>query len=156
MSGSDRRWDDEREQLLGALERDAGEALALSRWMSAHPELSLAERATSDRYVAYLGARGFAIERGVAGLETAFVARRGSGALRVALLAEMDALPEIGHACGHNLSGPASLLAASAIAARAARRQPEPASWSAARPRSSGSASAGSSRRASSTACTRR
>ena len=117
MSGTDRRWDDEREQLLGALERDAGEALALSRWMSAHPELSLAERATSDRYVAYLGARGFAIERGAAGLETAFVARRGSGALRVALLAEMDALPEIGHACGHNLSGPASLLAASALSA---------------------------------------
>jgi len=116
MSGTDQRWDDEREQLLGALERDAGEVLALSRWMSAHPELSLAERATSDRYVAYLAARGFAIERGIAGLETAFVARRGSGSLHAALLAEMDALPEIGHACGHNLSGPASLLAASALA----------------------------------------
>ena len=36
--------------------------------------------------------------------------------LRAALLAEMDALPGIGHACGHNLSGPASLLAASALA----------------------------------------
>ena len=87
MSGTDQRWDDEREQLLGALERDAGEVLALSRWMSAHPELSLAERATSDRYVAYLAARGFAIERGIAGLETAFVARRGSGSLHAALLA---------------------------------------------------------------------
>ena len=40
----------------------------------------------------------------------------GAGAWRAALLAEMDALPEIGHACGHNLSGPASLLAASALA----------------------------------------
>jgi amidohydrolase len=54
----------------------------------------------------------------VAGLETAFVATHGSSEakLRVALLAEMDALPELGHACGHNLSGPASLLAAAALA----------------------------------------
>ena len=117
MSADDPRHDEERERLLAALERDAGEALGLARWMSAHPELSLAERATRDRYVAFLEARGFAIERGVAGLETAFVARRGRGPLRAALLAEMDALPEIGHACGHNLSGPASLLAASALVA---------------------------------------
>jgi amidohydrolase len=117
MSSSDRRLDEEREQLLAALERESGEALDLARWMAGHPELSLAERETSERYVAYLRARGFAIERNVAGLETAFVARKGQGPLRVALLAEMDALPEIGHACGHNLSGPASLLAASALTA---------------------------------------
>jgi amidohydrolase len=69
--------------------------------------------------VSFLAARGFEIERGCAGMETAFIARRGAShsATRVALLAEMDALPEIGHACGHNLSGPASLLAASALAA---------------------------------------
>jgi len=117
MSAGDPRQDDERSRLLAALERDAGEALELARWMSANPELSLAERATRDRYVTFLEARGFAVERGVAGLETAFVARRGRGPLRAALLAEMDALPEIGHACGHNLSGPASLLAASALVA---------------------------------------
>jgi amidohydrolase len=84
--------------------------------MAAHPELSLEERATSARYIEYLRARGFAIEQPVAGLETAFLARRGRGAFHAALLAEMDALPEIGHACGHNLSGPASLLAAGALA----------------------------------------
>jgi amidohydrolase len=109
-------WDDEQRRLLAALERESGEALALARWMAAHPELSLEERQTSERYVAWLGARGFTVERGVAGLATAFVARRGSGGPRVALLAEMDALPEIGHACGHNLSGPASLLAAAGLA----------------------------------------
>jgi len=105
--------------LLAAVERDAPEALELARWMAAHPELSLEERETSRRYRAFLAARGFAIETGVAGLETAFVARRGRGDAPVAaaLLAEMDALPEIGHACGHNLSGPASLLAAAALAA---------------------------------------
>jgi amidohydrolase len=116
MSEGDERWDEERARLLAAVERGAGEALALARWMAQHPEPSLEERATSARYVDYLGARGFAIERGTAGLDTAFVARRGRGPLRAALLAEMDALPGIGHACGHNLSGPASLLAAAALA----------------------------------------
>jgi amidohydrolase len=108
----------ERDALLAAVDREAGEALALARWMSDHPELSLAEHATSARYVAFLSARGFEIEVPVAEIETAFVARHGArtAALRAALLAEMDALPEIGHACGHNLSGPASLLAASALA----------------------------------------
>jgi len=81
-------------------------------------ELSLAEHTTRAHYIAYLSARGFAVETPVAGLETAFVARRGAvtAPWRAALLAEMDALPEIGHACGHNLSGPASLLAAAALA----------------------------------------
>jgi amidohydrolase len=106
----------ERVDLLAAVDAAAGEALELARWMSDHPELSLAEQGTSDRYVAWLEALGFAVERGSAGLPTAFVARRGAGGPRVALLAEMDALPEIGHACGHNLSGPASLLAAAALA----------------------------------------
>jgi amidohydrolase len=94
------------------------EAMAVARWMAAHPELSLEERETSARFVAFLETHGFEVRRGVAGLETAFVASRGeSGApLRAALLAEMDALPGIGHACGHNLSGPASLAAAAALA----------------------------------------
>jgi len=107
-----------RAELLAAIDREAGEALELARWMSAHPELSLAEYETSARYIAFLSARGFEIETPVAEIETAFVALHGVGTapLRAALLAEMDALPEIGHACGHNLSGPASLLAASALA----------------------------------------
>lgn len=107
------------EDLLRAVERDREEILALAGWMAEHPELSLEEHETSRRYRAFLTARGFAVEEAVAGMPTAFVARRGDGSapLTLALLAEMDALPEIGHACGHNLSGPASLLAASALAA---------------------------------------
>jgi amidohydrolase len=116
MASRDSLQDEESQRLLGALAQDTDEALALARWMSAHPELSLEERGTSARYIEFLRARGFAIEHPVAGLETAFLARRGRGAWRAALLAEMDALPEIGHACGHNLSGPASLLAAGALA----------------------------------------
>lgn len=105
-------------RLLEAVDAGAGEVLELSAWMADAPELSLAEHRTSERYRSYLAARGFAVEAGVAGMETAFVAARGpaDAPARVALLAEMDALPGIGHACGHNLSGPASLLAASALA----------------------------------------
>jgi len=107
-----------RKQVLAQIDREADEAVALSRWMYAHPELSLEEHATSERYVAYLTGRGFRVTRAIAGMETAFQAEFGepTAPLTIALLAEMDALPEIGHACGHNLSGPASLLAASALA----------------------------------------
>jgi amidohydrolase len=107
----------ERGSLLAAIEAGAGDVLELARWMFRHPELSLEEHATSGRYVEFLTARGFEVARGVADLPTAFVARHGrdDAPLRVALLAEMDALPGIGHACGHNLSGPASLLAADAL-----------------------------------------
>ena len=107
----------ERKQLLEAIEAGAEEALALARWMHANPELSLEEHETSRRYRSALEREGFRIQGPVAGLETAFVADAGAGdaPLTVALLAEMDALPEIGHACGHSLSGPASLLAAMAL-----------------------------------------
>jgi amidohydrolase len=99
------------------IDAGAGQALDLARWMHAHPELSLEEFETSQRYRALLEAQGFRVAAPVAAMETAFVAEWGdAGApLRIALLAEMDALPEIGHACGHSLSGPASLLAASAL-----------------------------------------
>jgi amidohydrolase len=107
---------DETARLLAAVERHAPDAIALARFMAENPEIALEEREASARYAAWLERLGFSVVRASAGLETAFVARRGGPApLRIALLAEMDALPEIGHACGHNLSGPASLLAAAAI-----------------------------------------
>jgi amidohydrolase len=104
--------------LLGAVDAGLGEAISLSRWMASNPELSLAEFETSRRYIGYLRRHRFEVVQGAAGLETAFIATRGSSEakLRVAFLAEMDALPDLGHACGHNLSGPASLLAAVALA----------------------------------------
>ncbi len=109
----------ERSQLLSQLASGAEEILELARWMTDHPELSLEEEQTSRRYRDYLQARGFELEPGVAGMKTAFIARWGAddAPCKAALLAEMDALPEIGHACGHNLSGPASLLASAALAA---------------------------------------
>ena len=85
--------------------------------MTSHPELALEERGASDRYQAWLAGLGFFGRGGERRPRDPFVARwgRAQAPVRVALLAEMDALPEIGHACGHNLSGPASLLAAAAL-----------------------------------------
>lgn len=109
---------DERARVLAATGADAADAQALARWMAAHPEIALEERETSARFQSWLAARGFRVIAPVADLATAFVAERGdpSAPFVAALLAEMDALPGLGHACGHNLSGPASLLAASALA----------------------------------------
>jgi amidohydrolase len=108
----------ERAQLLAAVEARFDEMRELARFMARNPELALVEHEASARYRAWLSERGFQIDAPVAGMDTAFIAKAGSDAapLRVALLAEMDALPEIGHACGHSLSGPATLLAASALA----------------------------------------
>jgi amidohydrolase len=78
------------------------------------PELSFAEHRAADRLCAELA--GFTIERGVAGLPTAFTARHGTGdGPTVALLLEYDALPGLGHACGHNLIAAAGLGAALAV-----------------------------------------
>jgi len=102
--------------LLEAVEAEQPAALAIARWMATHPELSLEEHETSARYRTFLTERGFAVHEVGADLPTAFIASLGASdaPAQIGLLAEMDALPEIGHACGHNLSGPASLLAAAA------------------------------------------
>src|SRR5260221_12610666 len=77
----------------------------ISRELQSHPELSLQEHASSALLRRILEDAGFAVTAGTSGLPTAFEAQlRGSSpAPRVALLAEYDALPGIGHRCGHNL-----------------------------------------------------
>ena len=85
-------------------------ALALHR----DPETAFDEHRAVDRLCAELS--GFTIDRGVAGMPTAFTARHGTGARpKVALLLEYDALPGLGHACGHNLIAAAGLGAALAV-----------------------------------------
>jgi amidohydrolase len=82
-------------------------ALALHR----DPELAFDEHRAADRLCAEL--TGFTVDRGIAGLPTAFTGRWGSGeGPTVALLLEYDALPGLGHACGHNLIAAAGLGAA--------------------------------------------
>ena len=90
----------------GARERLAAaetELLALSRRIHGQPELAFEEEHAAGWIADVLDAAGFRVERGVCDLPTAFVARAGSGPLHVAICAEYDALPDIGHACGHNV-----------------------------------------------------
>ena len=81
-----------------------------------NPELGLKEEKASTWLTRYLGAGGFHVNRGIAGLDTAFRATYGQDNPRIALLAEYDALPKIGHGCGHNI------IAASAVGAAVASK----------------------------------
>jgi amidohydrolase len=85
--------------------------------LHAHPELAFQEHRSAAALTRALREAGFDVETPVAGLDTAFVARHrfGPGGPRIALLAEYDALPGIGHACGHNLISAAALGAARAL-----------------------------------------
>lgn len=77
----------------------------ISQTIHANPELLFQEHKAMQLITGELEEHGFDVERGVAGLETAFVATYGSGEPVVGILCEYDALPQIGHACGHNLIG---------------------------------------------------
>jgi len=96
----------------------AGELTTLSNELHADPELGWQEVRSSARVAAVLGRHGFTVERPYLGLETAFRAvRRGGDAFTVGFLAEYDALPGLGHACGHNLISAMSAGGAIALAA---------------------------------------
>lgn len=77
-----------------------------------NPELGFKEEKASAWLANYLEDSGFHVERGIAGLATAFRATYGQGSPRIALLAEYDALPKIGHGCGHNIIGVSAVGAA--------------------------------------------
>ncbi|MEU2084097.1 M20 family metallopeptidase [Streptomyces albus] len=91
--------------------------VALSHSLHAEPETAMCEHKSAAKITALAEAAGFQVTRGVAGLPTAFTATCGSGELVLALCAEYDALPGIGHACGHNVNGAASVGAALGLAA---------------------------------------
>jgi amidohydrolase len=85
--------------------------------LHARPEPAFAEHHAARLLSGELASAGFAVTTGTAGLPTAFTGTVGSGAApRVALLMEYDALPGLGHACGHNLIAAAGLGAALALA----------------------------------------
>ncbi len=88
---------------------------ALSEFLHANPEISFQEVRAAESITALLTEGGFDVIHGTAGLPTAFTATAGTGDLTVALCVEYDALPSVGHACGHNLIAGASIAAALAL-----------------------------------------
>ena len=99
------------------LEQSQDELISLSHRLHATPELGFEEEHASAWLSELLADAGFTVQHGVFDLPTAFIARAGSGPLHVAICAEYDALPAIGHACGHNI-----IAASSAGAGLAAAR----------------------------------
>jgi amidohydrolase len=93
------------------------ELMEIARWLHDHPELSGEEKLGSRKLADRLSAAGFNVEFGAGDLPTAFVAREeGAPGPVIAFLAEYDALPDIGHGCGHNLIGTAALGAGLVLA----------------------------------------
>ncbi len=108
-------WD---ARIRAAVEELTPQLLASSHDIHAHPELAFREHRASARLADELEAGGFTVERGVGGLPTAFRAAYSGGepGPTIAILAEYDALPGIGHACGHNVIATGALGAGLALA----------------------------------------
>jgi amidohydrolase len=102
-----------------AAEELAGDLETLSRKIHDHPELAYQEVQACGWLAAFLETKGFQVERGVGGVATAFRAtvKGGGDGPTVAIMCEYDALPGIGHACGHNIIATSGAGAGAALAA---------------------------------------
>ncbi|MBT6605107.1 M20 family metallopeptidase [Candidatus Bathyarchaeota archaeon] len=94
------------------IEDHTEEIIGVSKRIHAEPELGHQEFKASKLLVEELEKHGFEVKLGVAGMKTAFIARKGEGSPKIGILAEYDCLPGLGHACGHNLIAASALGAA--------------------------------------------
>jgi amidohydrolase len=102
-SGFEGASKDVRDLVAEAAAELGDELVALSRDVHAHPEEAFGEHRSVGAVAELLDRHGVASEVGVGGLETSLVARAGGDGPHIAVLAEYDALPGIGHGCGHNI-----------------------------------------------------
>jgi amidohydrolase len=107
-----------KESLANELDTRRDELAKLSHQIHANPELGFEEKKAAGWLTGYLEQNGFSIESGICNLPTAFRASYGRGRPVIAVLAEYDALPEMGHACGHNLI--ATMAVGTGVAAKEA------------------------------------
>ena len=107
-----------KEKIFERIDANWAELIALNDDLADHPEISGQEFETSRKIVELLNQKGFATEYPFDGIQTAFKAVYGPNnhKYKVAILTEYDALPDIGHACGHCVSGSISVLAGIAMA----------------------------------------
>ncbi len=105
-------------KIIDNIDTQCKELFQLSHRIHDNPELGFEEQKAASWLSEYLQDKGFRIETGIAGLATAFMATYGQGTPKVAVIAEYDALPKLGHACGHNIIATSSVGAG--VAAKAA------------------------------------
>ena len=110
-----------KKEVCASIDRLARELLDVSHDIHAHPELAFEERHAAAVLAQAGRGRGLDVHQNVYGLETALEARVGKAGPTVALLSEYDALPGIGHACGHNIIATTALGATLALAELGAR-----------------------------------
>src|SRR6516162_5308957 len=107
-----------KQRVCEAVDRRAPELVETADWIHAHPETGHQEVEASKRLTGMLETAGIPVEIGTAGMATAFKAvldERNGARPRVAILAEYDALPGLGHGCGHNLIGTSAIGAGLAL-----------------------------------------
>ncbi|MGI6660695.1 MAG: M20 family metallopeptidase [Bacillota bacterium] len=109
------RRDEWRKKALASIDAAREDLLAISHDIFEYAELAFEEFRSAERLRSFLRERGFRISD-VEGLPTAFIAEKGTGSPVVAFMAEYDALPEIGHACGHNIIAAAAVGAGLGVA----------------------------------------
>ncbi|WP_371381384.1 amidohydrolase [Sporomusa aerivorans] len=102
---------------IAVVDAMAPELKKISLALHNHPELGGQEHQAARLLTAAAERHGFSIRQDISGYKTAFIATKGDTGPKIAFLAEYDALPELGHACGHNLIAAMSWGAAAALAA---------------------------------------
>ena len=104
-------------QVIKAVDGLSVELLQLSHTLYEHPEISFEEYQSVKTISELLSRHGFTVKTGIAGLETAFIASKTGkpGGAHIAFLAEYDALPQVGHGCGHNIIATCSVGATIAL-----------------------------------------
>ena len=112
----------QRAQVLEAVTTQQPSLIRLSETLHANPELGWQEHRAAGWTADYLAEHGFEVEKEYLDYPTAIRAVFGTGARRIGLMAEYDALPGLGHACGHNIITAISCGAAVALAQFAAER----------------------------------
>lgn len=114
-----------KQRIAESVERLGDELSALSQRIHAHPELAFEETRACGWLAEFLDQQGFRVETGVGGVATAFRASLDTGAgPTIAILCEYDALPGVGHACGHNVIAAAGAGAGAALMAARDRLPP--------------------------------
>src|SRR5438874_8313538 len=107
-----------KDRVCRVIDQHTAELIETADWSHAHPEIGHQEVEASKRLSGMLQSAGIPVEMGTAGMVTAFKAQLGANTAarpRVAILAEYDALPGLGHGCGHNLIGTSAVGAGLAL-----------------------------------------